>query len=370
MPLIFVAIISMLAPIIFARTDFLSGIFENVLGPNFSVVDLLQKYGVFIEFVLYAILFIGISEASLGRVQTFQGRGGKAVISVVGIALAISLAWFGEKNNFHIYNFGPLAGVLLVFIIFMAVYALIKGMIGEDNFGWQDRGFAVCLAIVCCISFVIALFKELAEWIFDDTGIVGGIISFIYLIAVIYVIYYLIRWAINMFSGGGAGRRGHEGNVGVGRRAARGAAVGGHERAAAERARQLITNIGGVSNDIQQTMAAHGGRIDDVAELNHIRADLDVINNALDELHRIEDIEKNDELEFNNLFPDAQLRNRIAEENNLVHGLQEIIVNFENHLTMGDAHAASEDIHHFHEVITRLLRINGININDIRRHAP
>ena len=115
----------------------------------------------------------------------------------------------------------------------------------------------------------------------------------------------------------------------------------------------------------------------DVAALNFvddyhyiINRVLNRMNDSLDQLHNLEDIEKHDEAEFNNLFPDARLRDRIAVENNLVHGLQEIIVNFETHITTGDAHAANQDIHHFHEVITRLLQINGININDIRRHAP
>ncbi|MBT4825047.1 hypothetical protein HN695_00470 [Candidatus Woesearchaeota archaeon] len=369
MPLLFVAIITIFAPMIFAQLNVLDELFSNVIGPNFSVMDLLQKYGAFIEFVLYAILFIGIAEASLGRVQTFQGRGGKAVISVVGIMLAVSLAWFGEKNNFHIYNFGPLAGFLLVVIVFMAVYALIKGMVGVDGFGWQQKAFATALAIVCSLSFVIALFGDLWGWFQEKGGFLYAIIQLVYAISVIFLIYYVIRWAIRMFSNGGAGANANEGVAGVGRRAARGAEVGGHERGELQRARQIIINVGGLSNTLQRLLHTHGGAIHDVAELTRIQGLLTDINVQLNQLHAIEDIVKHDEAQFNRLFPDPALVAGIAEENNLVHGLQLIIEQFERHVTGGDARAANASLLHFHEVITHLLERNGIDIRNIRVHG-
>ncbi len=59
-------------------------ILDDVLSP-FGGIDIAATYDQYagvIDFVIYAILFVGISQATIGT--RFQGRGGKAVVTAVG----------------------------------------------------------------------------------------------------------------------------------------------------------------------------------------------------------------------------------------------------------------------------------------------
>ena len=103
---------------------------ENILDTffrpfeNLDIEKTYDQYSVFIDLIIYLLIFVGLSQAVLSK--KFQGRGGKAVVISVGLILTIAMI-IAEKNlGFNIKTFGPVAAWILIFLISTILFKSIK----------------------------------------------------------------------------------------------------------------------------------------------------------------------------------------------------------------------------------------------------
>ena len=98
-----------------------------------DISKLYESYTVFIDFAIYLMVFVGISQITLG--SRFQGKGGKAITIAIGISLALSLAISEKYLGFSLRSLGPIAVGIFLAILSVMIYRLIKQLGGD---------FAVC----------------------------------------------------------------------------------------------------------------------------------------------------------------------------------------------------------------------------------
>jgi hypothetical protein len=115
----------------FVSASVIDDLFSPFDGVDFSRTY--DQYSSIIDLFIYAIMFVGISQATLGR--RFEGKGGKAVVSAVGMVLAIGLTISERTLGFNLRSFGPLAAGLFIFFVGFMIYMGIKtaGMDGASS---------------------------------------------------------------------------------------------------------------------------------------------------------------------------------------------------------------------------------------------
>jgi len=157
---------------------------DDVLAP-FGGIDISSTYDAyssFIDFVIYAILFVGISQATLGK--RFQGRGGKAVVSAIGMVLALGLAISERTLGFNLRSFGPLAAGLFIFLVGFCLYLAIKTM----GVGGVSAG---SIALVVTYFSIRAVAPSFFDWMMGNPY--TSWIHAVLVIAVIISAYRVIR---------------------------------------------------------------------------------------------------------------------------------------------------------------------------------
>jgi len=103
-----------------------ANIIDNLFRP-FRGVDIpriYDSYASIIDFIIYSVLFIGLAQATLGK--RFESKGSRAVVSAVGLALAIGLAMSERSLGFNLRSFGPLAAGMFIFLVGFMLYSGIK----------------------------------------------------------------------------------------------------------------------------------------------------------------------------------------------------------------------------------------------------
>jgi len=83
-----------------------------------------NEYTSIIDIFVYALLFVGISQATLGK--HFTTRGGKAVSVALGIALAIGLVMSEKTIGFNLRSFGPIAAGIIIFLVGILIFLGLK----------------------------------------------------------------------------------------------------------------------------------------------------------------------------------------------------------------------------------------------------
>jgi hypothetical protein len=166
--------------------NFLDYLFKPLGG--ISVVSFYDNYWYAVDFMLYLIVFLGVARVSLEK--KFTGRGGKALIVVLGLMLTIAMTWIAESIGFKIANLWPVAAGL-----FMAIIAfLIFRLMAEQG---AKLGKGVATAYVVTFLVVQAVMPELFGpdgWIATKTPIIWGIANIVFLVAIVYMIGELARF--------------------------------------------------------------------------------------------------------------------------------------------------------------------------------
>ncbi|MBL1214670.1 MAG: hypothetical protein D8M61_15115 [Ignavibacteriae bacterium] len=108
-------------------TSFVSAnLLTEILSPfettNFS--DIYNSYYSIIDFIIYSVLFIGLSQVTIGK--RFDSRGGKAVVVAIGLVLAIGLVISESYIGFNLRSFGPLAATIFIFLVGFVIFLGIK----------------------------------------------------------------------------------------------------------------------------------------------------------------------------------------------------------------------------------------------------
>ncbi len=85
-----------------------------------SILEFYNTYFLIIDFLIFTLLFIGITQATLNR--HFPNRGGKAIFIALGLSLATGLVISESKYGFNIGSLGPFAIVLIVLLVILIIY--------------------------------------------------------------------------------------------------------------------------------------------------------------------------------------------------------------------------------------------------------
>jgi hypothetical protein len=149
-----------------------------------DISKLYDSYTVFIDFAIYLMVFVGISQITLG--SRFQGKGGKAITIAIGISLAISLTITERYLGFSLKSLGPIAVGIFLAILSVMIYRLIKQLGGD---------FAVSgsIAYIIILLFLTATMPGFFAWINNNIpllglGLVGG-----FVLAAYNVVTHLFR---------------------------------------------------------------------------------------------------------------------------------------------------------------------------------
>ena len=84
---------------------------------------LYEQYSGALDLFIYALIFIGAAQVTLGR--HFPGRGGKAISVGIGTALAMSMIIAEKTFNFSLSSFGPVAGTIILLLLGIMIYRLL-----------------------------------------------------------------------------------------------------------------------------------------------------------------------------------------------------------------------------------------------------
>lgn len=111
-----------------------ASLFTELLSPfettNFS--DIYDTYYSIIDFIIYTVLFVGLSQVTIGK--RFESKGGKAIVVAIGLVLAIGLAISESYIGFNLRSFGPLAAAIFIFFVGLVIFLGIKSA-GMENVG-------------------------------------------------------------------------------------------------------------------------------------------------------------------------------------------------------------------------------------------
>jgi len=149
-----------------------------------DISKLYDSHTVFIGLAIYLMVFVGISQITLG--SRFQGRGGKAITIAIGISLALALAISERYLGFSLRSLGPIAVGIFLAILSVMIYRLIKQLGGS---------FAVSgsLAYIIILLFLTATMPGFFTWVNQNIPLLnlGLVIGFI--LALYNVISHLFK---------------------------------------------------------------------------------------------------------------------------------------------------------------------------------
>ena len=170
----------------FAFTITGMGFLQEGLRPleYLDISKLYDSHTVFIGLAIYLMVFVGISQITLG--SRFQGRGGKAITIAIGISLALALAISERYLGFSLRSLGPIAVGIFLAILSVMIYRLIKQLGGS---------FAVSgsLAYIIILLFLTATMPGFFTWVNQNIPLLnlGLVIGFI--LALYNVISHLFK---------------------------------------------------------------------------------------------------------------------------------------------------------------------------------
>ena len=175
--LIVLGLLLLVAPVSASVIDDLFSPFDGV---DFSRTY--DQYSSIIDLIIYAIMFVGISQATLGK--RFEGKGGKAVVSAVGMVLAIGLTISERTFGFNLRSFGPLAAGLFIFFVGFMVYMGIKT-------AGMDVASSGSIALVITYFSIRAVAPGFFDWMAGNKYM--SWMHAVLLIAVLFSAYRVIR---------------------------------------------------------------------------------------------------------------------------------------------------------------------------------
>jgi len=120
-----------------------------------DIASTYQQYSTFIDFVIYLVIFTGLSRFVLTK--KFPGREGKSISIGIAMILSIAMTVFSYTTGFRLGNLAPLAAVILLSLVALTVFIFIKH-IGENT---ATSGLA---AFIITYFLTRATFPELYSW--------------------------------------------------------------------------------------------------------------------------------------------------------------------------------------------------------------
>jgi hypothetical protein len=149
-------------------------------GVNFS--ETYDSYSSIIDLFIYAVLFIGLAQVTIGK--RFESNGGKAMVVAIGMVLAIGLAISESVIGFNLRSFGPLAAAIFIFLVGLVIFLGIKG------FGMEAVG-AASITIVITYFSIRSITPGLFDWMVSNPNMAW--LHSVLLIAVFISLYKIVR---------------------------------------------------------------------------------------------------------------------------------------------------------------------------------
>lgn len=149
-------------------------LFEPFYG--FDVALLYSRFGPFIDFLLFSVLFISLAQVTIGR--HFKHKG---IAVALGFILATALAIAEPIIGFNIRSLGPLAAVTVILFVGFFVYRFLR------HFGVDKLG-AASLAVVIMYASLLLYTPNFIGWINQNFPFAGAVLIIVFIIAVYKVI--------------------------------------------------------------------------------------------------------------------------------------------------------------------------------------
>ena len=164
---------------------FLDDVFGS-LFKGFGVAGFYDRNHSIIDFILLAIIFIGLSSMTLGK--RFEGRGGQAVSVAVGIALTFAImVWMTSQKPepYTLAKFGVIAGIILIGVLAVALFELLK-LLGAK--GHVAFAFTYILIYTVFKAIDFGVFK----WLENNASVILGLLALAYAGAIVIFIWGII----------------------------------------------------------------------------------------------------------------------------------------------------------------------------------
>ena len=101
--------------------------FAGLLDPlaGWDIPGTYQKYSGFIDLLIYCTIFVALAQAVFGR--RFPGRPGKALATVIGLALGLSLTVMAHQFGWNLGKASPIAILLLLLLVgFLILHTMLR----------------------------------------------------------------------------------------------------------------------------------------------------------------------------------------------------------------------------------------------------
>jgi len=161
-----------------------ANLLTEILSPfettNFS--DIYDSYSSIIDFIIYTVLFVGLSQVTIGK--RFESKGGKAVVVAIGLVLAIGLTISESYMGFNLRSFGPLAATLFIFLVGFVIFLGIKSA------GMEPIG-AVSITLVLTYFSIRSVSPSFFDWMISNKYL--SWLHSVILIAVLISVYKIFR---------------------------------------------------------------------------------------------------------------------------------------------------------------------------------
>lgn len=161
-------------PVTFARSNALELVFQP-----FEYLDLGQVYGRYatlIDLFIYILIFVGLSQVTLGR--RFPGSGGRALSIGTGLFMAIALVIAEEQLGFTLQSFGPFAAALIIALLGFMVYRFL-------HYAGVARTKAAGMAYLAMFFLMLGVTPDFFAWIAVEVPTLGLLLVLGALVAVV-----------------------------------------------------------------------------------------------------------------------------------------------------------------------------------------
>ncbi|MFC1734751.1 hypothetical protein ACFL1X_01445 [Candidatus Hydrogenedentota bacterium] len=158
---------------------------EDILRPFefLSAERIYQHYGNTIDFVVFLLLFIGVTEATLSR--RFPGKGGKLMSLAVGTSLAAGLVLAERQLGFDLRSFGSAAVAVLAVVLGITVFEFLK-------YSGTGTVWSAASAYILSLLVMKSVTPEFFMWLEDTVPLLHLAVNVSMLFAVLEVLSPLI----------------------------------------------------------------------------------------------------------------------------------------------------------------------------------
>jgi hypothetical protein len=170
--------------------------FAELLKPfeYLDISSLYNSYSLIIDAIIAFFIFFGIAKVTLGK--RFEGRGGKAIVIGVGLALSTGFLLMEKTLNFSLHSFGPLAvGIILLLVGFVLFTLLLSLGFNHTN--------SLCLAYIIDYLSLRLVSPTIFDWIAQTAPFINGILGIGFIIALIKLLFsFFSRNSLRSISSG------------------------------------------------------------------------------------------------------------------------------------------------------------------------